>query len=601
MMEFHLFFERKNKIRLIYIFVFFMFVIKMLPEFFYVRAAIRDFCSSRGNYDLMRHRGPIFSVVFEADQVIPRKATFDMSRSQWEQPRVATRYFLYPREFSNDWSFYIDVDQKVNPSIKQWKRHILPSGAVIYAREGHEFVKYVKPAGYYSLIRLAAVVIFCVLINLLVGLLICLLLDIPFKEGERGYYLSTAYLLGFFILTGVIWLALLLGFLLSRTLIISVWCIILVLLLLKNKKKILYFANKFEIDFQSLRLLSSRSSNLFLNFLFVTFILSVAVAIALTPVYDWDSLSHWILKSKVLFYQQHLDFSYTHINFYPLLWPLHIAIQFIFLGQDYDAVASWMTSLMFIAFMLQLRAGLKILLVKEWHSLISIMLFFSLFFNSTFHMTKPENIFLAFQTASIVAILVWIREPNKRNYFYLSFIFISAMSLTKLEGAISSIIMGISLFLVYYKNFSWKQIINVYGFFIVPVFVILLWMLWVKINGGYVSVSHFQKGFSLEKVGALCVIVKNYLVTHRELFFIFILLSLLPLIILFRPIRLSEKFLVYIFCGLTFFSGIAILGWPSESLANMFEEASIRLFIHAAPAWVLCWASLLFSQEPPLV
>ncbi len=219
-----------------------------------------------------------------------------------------------------------------------------------------------------------------------------------------------------------------------------------------------------------------------------------------SPLLVWDEMARWILQAKSIFHHKQLDLEGIPSNYYPILWPVHIGALFSLIDGTCDEIAKWSSALLFLAFITQLRGALAFLNIKllSWGGMILLYLLF--FYHWVFSTALPENVFLAFLTATIAAVLGWLQDTNQRKYLSLAVMMALGVSLTKFEGVLFPVICGVSLLILKPRlKLSAKDTLWVCTFFL-SAFVPMVWIAWVKLNGYFQSVYHLQNGIQWANV-----------------------------------------------------------------------------------------------------
>jgi len=312
------------------------------------------------------------------------------------------------------------------------------------------------------------------------------------------------------------------------------------------------------------------------------------------PVGDWDGMSHWIMKSKVMYYYQGLNFEYTHHNVYPILWPLNVAVQFVLAGGMFDVPAKWTSGALFLVFFAQLVEGLRILNITLRKALpVAVLLIlvafqdiFKVYYMKNFINANAENIFLAFLTATVVMLLLWFRDGKLRS-LVLAGVMSVGLGLAKFEGWVAVICILISLFMVRNKiREKWPLLI-----FLLGILLPLLWAVWIQTHGFLHNFSHYTDAPTLRKL--IFLLKTEFLVSVRHNMTILFYASIVYMLLFGKkgPLIDSEKFLIVLSGLLIGFDCFVNISLTPEQISRGIPEAFPRLFLHAMPSYFLFWSS----------
>jgi len=506
--------------------------------------------------------------------------------------RIALRYKIFPHRVVDQAPFVIDLTGSPPPS-KEWKKKDLGDGGTLFAAPGYDFVNK-SPPRLPSGLPGVLVPVFLAVFLCCVGTMVLKRLGYGGFNQRPLWFLSTGYLTGFVIVTAGVWVYLLLGGTLSpgAVMIPLVVCSGLVFLLPQKKCFPVYNVDG-----------SGQKDNPAIRAGLLFPIAAIFVVTVYFPVLDWDGMSHWIMKSKVMYFSKGLDFSYTHHNIYPLLWPLNVAIQFVLSGGMSDGPAKWTAGILFLAFFLQIVEVLRTVGIKSAWALPTTVLFIMVAFRDPlggyylegFIHANAENIFLVFLAAAAGAVVLWQKERNFRSLVLLG-VLSTGLGLAKFEGWVAVLCMAIALLAVKYRehNKRWALV------FIPGIFLPLLWAAWIKHHGFVDQHIHFQEIPTLGKALFLLRFCLKYSLYHNMT--LVVLVSLGYLALFGRRGRLSEAetFLLVFSVFLMGFSVFAYVGLPVEAIKIGVPEAFPRLFLHAMPPYFLFWCSrCLASAEQP--
>ena len=559
------------------------------------RVTVREFISSGFSYERLSRRDPIFDTIEQAKKIIPKDAIVDVSPQEWEMDRVKARYVLYPlnmQKIQQEWDYFIDLQNVYNGQINGLKNEKLPNGISVFAKPGHSFVsqniQMLTPSTAYVLL----VFLLISSLHIFMGTRILSILRINLNDGLLWYF-STSYGLGFCVLTLVVWILLLCGLQLTAMNTIIAWSIVGIFILafeIKTRRKYLKFITGSP---EILKQIYSSFKPSLHTIVFIIVITAVLLITVLNPVTSWDAMSHWLMKSKVIFHEKALNFEFTHHNQYPILWSLGIAINYSLLGGCYDFIAKWQIGIFFLAFILQLRSALLFLGTDKKTVYILLILFIACFYQESITWAYAETPFLYFYAALLSAIIAWTNNTSTTPYLILGMIFAISLTLIKFEGGIACMIVAVSVSISYYKHvFKRKNWIWIVGLFLV-IFIELAWIEWNRSNGYLPALSHFSSGPTVEKVKVI-ISVSIKLASKWQIgsgLFMGILFA--ALIVLQGKVKEDTLAIFCITMGMVAFSGLALLGWRKDLIVQVGPQAIPRLFLHATPAITLYCASLI--------
>jgi len=593
----------------IFRFVFFAFIIAMSfhgASNILWKAGVyaEGFQSAHFNYETVRTKSSMKGALvgIEAKSILPDDAVVKIITQKLNLTQVALRYHLFPIKTGDGETHIIDVNRTMVPL--EGEKRELHNESVVYAKPPHNFVEksenFIRP----SFFTVVLFVFFYTTWLVSVGALVLCLMKINIVNTGKSWFVSTSYLLGYGIFTCLVWVYLIGGGNLDRI------NILLLGVLLTAILSILYRAmdrkgiqNIFSINKDSFSYLKEKQAFLS-GMCLIVLLISVFIITITTPVRDWDGMSHWILKAKAIFHAKQLVFDYTHLNYYPLLWPLNISIQFELLGGMFDEVAQWTSALFFLVFIMQLIKALAVIGVGHSIRYLMVIVFiinafqnpFREYITANFVIANAENIFLAYLSAAISTILVWLRYRRRSEYMMLGVLMMCGLNLSKLEGGVASIFLIVSLSLLLF-NIKIKAREKIWlGLSLLTVFLPLGWVHWINIHDYGSRLSHLRTSLSIEK---LCILMKM----SSQYFFINNLALLFILGVLYLSVYPNkknwngmEKFLFLASVLFLLFACFAIVGWPADRIATLFPVVFSRLFLHAAPIFLLLLGSKLFSK-----
>ena len=556
---------------------------------------IKIFSIHKGRPNSIRQKYYSYASSIEAKKYIPPHSKIQISPNKLSIEKIARRYFLYPLEISKQWSYFIDFDHNFKETSKSLSKYQTYSGTLIYSQPNHKLLSKNNSPKEYSTIRALLIFTAITLFQIYCGFLILKICSINHTQLGASWHISTSYLLGVLYVNILLWVFLLFKGSLNQTnLLLLEGAGITLLFIFSQLKKNIYPAKK-------LLNITTLTPNTITKTLFLpTFLIigSIVIMIALSPVIDWDAMSHWIMKAKVIYQHKQLDFHYTHYNFYPILWPLNIALQFTFLSETFDQVAQWSSALLFLTIIIQLFSGLKFLKLPEKSIWVCLLLFITFFFSIHPHISSmAENILTAYLTAALTAIILWIKSNKNLPYIILAILLALGICLTKFEGSFISLFIGFALLtLIPIMSYTKKHYFLISLFFFI-ILTPILWMFWISSHHYMHNIVHMSSAFTFKK---LFYLLHLHIITFLQsknltLFFgAFVYLYLYKNNRKWNPL---ELFLLIVAALLTLFSVFANMGLPIERLDKAVPEAGPRLFLHASTAITLLWGSRAFVRN----
>ncbi|MFC1735914.1 LamG-like jellyroll fold domain-containing protein, partial [Candidatus Hydrogenedentota bacterium] len=414
------------------------------------------------------------------------------------------------------------------------------------------------------------------------------------------YSLALAYLLGFVWNNGIIILLAAAGIPLSALLVLACYMSLPVLLGLFVRKAdilrlfIIPFGCVREMSFRELALTSVFGSLALALFFWVT-----ASAI-FDPIYRWDAVSHWLPKARVIYGFDGFRFHLTHHNEYPILWPLSIAVHFFFTGYHADYVAHWLVGLFLIVMLVILYHGARITRLGPAGSAAAIVAFFLFLYNDILLTAYAESLFTLFFAASVVMVLerLVLSEPKRRDYLLAAIVFLG-LTLTKTDGHLAVLIIGIAWALVLpVSTHSLRHYKRWFPTILICMIPPYAWISWQRHHGflssGNVSVmSDGPPDWERIKVWFEVCVYHIAKIDAKHMMFAagIVMLIAVALRVLLKRTDFQTLFLITI--GMAAFSLMSILGWNSELLRVHFLGAVPRQFLHGTPALFLACTMVL--------
>ena len=553
---------------------------------------VKIFFHAQADYDRLRKTFPIFDSALEAKEVIPSDAAINFSPSKWNLYRVAARYSLYPYEAAENWDYFVDFTKNATADPK-WRSLELSTGVPVFAKSGHEFQParpFLRP---YPIAKNFFIFLLLAVYQCWLGRSMLKLFRF-FESGNSGWVWGTSYLLGYLVLTLLLWILLMpgvkmtMGFVTVSGVALGVF--------------LHFMAARSSAPGLAHSVFNQDSKN-FLTKIIQIFSCVIIAAIFCSCVFnvvsDWDAMSNWIMKAKVIYNHKRLDFAYTHHNYYPILWPLNIALQFTLANGIYDEMAQWTSGLFFLLILIQLKQGLSWLgasVKSQWLAIFFYLILSQYLIDLT--TSNAENIFIAFLILLIVLLIKWMDDPQ--NAYWRGGIALTAAGLVliKLEGTATVMLIILSLLSLNRKFLSKKDLylctVGLAGTLVLGV----LWAFWIKQNGYLNGIIHMQENLSWTK---FCKILKFDFSVFLRSPVLIILLSPVLYFILYpnqRSFSLVELFLLRVSILLIVFSAFAYLGLSSEQIEGAFHDAFPRLLMHAIPPLALLWAKRANDRIP---
>ena len=572
-------------------------------------AYCRGFQAAHFNYENVRRKDMIDAALvgIEARKILPRDAIVQILPQEINTPakhfyKLVARYNLFPIKVGDAATHILDLTGKMEALSKETRN--LPGGARIYAKAPDGFVErrsdaWVPPLGAMAIFALAYSIWL-----IFIGSLSLSLMNFNIKSSGRPWFLATSYLLGCFVFTALVWLYLLMGGMLERMALYWLGAFLSLGLLGANKllsrkdwQQVFCFETSKLVFLKKKKVLAF---GLILGLLWAAiFLLTVT-----TPVRDWDAMSHWIMKAKVIFHNRQLIFDYTHFNYYPILWPLHVAIQFALLGGMFDEMAQWSSAVFFLVFIIQFLKALDIMgLTRRIRYLLAIVFIcfayenpFKHYLASNFIIANAENMILSYLYATLCALLLWIKDRRRTVYLMLSVFLMSGLNLSKFEGGFSTLFLLMSLCpFLFRSQISIKQKIWL-GLCLLTVLLPLGWIYWMKACGYYSSFYHFGSLWTLQKIFLLVKLNFHYFFINN-MFLLFLLGT--GYLILYpqgKEWNNMEKFLLPVIFLFILFLGFCSIGWPIHKIVHDFPDAFSRMLMRVAPMVFILLSSRLFLK-----
>jgi len=558
------------------------------------REAGRDYEGVRDGNDEMR-------VAREAAARIPPDAVYYYTRrGNWTEVRV--RYAMCPNNRTSAfwtvddhrWQYFLDMGREVKDPPPEWNSVRLSGGVMLYSRPGYEIPPPApRPAA--SLKRRLFAFAVLLFAQTLGGFAALSVAGIGPERGGSLWFLGASFLAGFAMLTGALWVWLVLGGSLTPA---AVWIVAIGIPLLLGLPACRRCASRLRelVAEKSLR------ASLPLSPLGAAVAIGVAyyvslylVPVVLSPVYSFDALSHWVYKANVLFQIPTLESSkFTRLNEYPLLWPLNIAMQYVLAGGIHDELAKWTIAALLIAFLTQLMGACAMLGVSPLFTWAFLPLFIICFNDPSLRWAYADTPLIAFLAAALAALTGVFGKEGRLRYLVPGFLFLCAVAGTKFEGGPTVIVVAAALALCWPRfPLSWRGWL-VGASFCLPALITIGWH-WHQSSRGFVKEAHFQEPVTWGKVQLLFdnIFAPPDYWTGAAGWTLFAGMALFVALRFGEVWRPGERFLAITGLGLLGLSIVAFLGWPANFIRHQVYTALPRLILHAAPALFLFVASLM--------
>jgi hypothetical protein len=564
--------------------------------------SLRILADHQFNYLSLKKAMKGSAIGLAAKTLLPPNSTVTLSPGAWDVNKIAIRYELFPIKVVEAGCFYLDYAQSLRQTPVGWQERLLPYGVHLYAKPGCHFLSSPKSLPNLPLLHLVIFVLLFSLSLIMIGTLTLRTLGISRAVVSVTWFWATAYLIGQLLLTLLLWVFLLFGGTLTRLNILSVWTGVLMGLLLFRKGRSGNIPAKLES-----RQDSRKGNKWKMGFIIfaMTWIFSIFLTNVSVPVRDWDAMSHWIMKAKVLFHYEKLYFTETHNNHYPLLWPLNIAIQFKLLGGAFDEVAKWSSALNFLCLLAQLNGALCLLRVRKTF-LPVVTTFFLLavhfdysqsWLSGNFINANAENILLTYLLGTITSILLWLNHRSEKKGIILIGLMATGLCSAKFEGWLIFLLLILSLLILRKRFALTRREISLVLRLLCVVFIPWGWMAWSNINRWETGFGNFQV---CPTFGNLFLFTQMFV--HRAwqdmLMFKIFLAGLAVVLFAQKKSRDSQKLFLFLFSGgfLILIPGVFVF-WKPDWVHENFSDLSSRLFLQAMLPLTLLWASLLFRDD----
>lgn len=547
------------------------------------------------DYQAIRMKDPLYASAFEARRLIPDNAPWNASRKgdPWAMNRAM--YTLYPNvNLVKDWQFFLDVTGEIKEPDPAWQKRVLATGAVLYARNGGVFLDPPR-APEFSYGNAAALGAFAMvaLAQLLFGVAVLAGLRVPLGPAGALWHLATAYLIGFIALHALSWILLIAGLPFRAGVVAGAWGVALAIALLLTYRRVAETVKEMLRAEAWRPALPDTPWGWFTMAVVVFVAVCLLLPIVLVPAWSFDVLGHWFYKAKALVHREHMSFLLdANVPEYPLTWTLQAATLFLFSGGPRDETMQWSNALMIVVLLVQLQAGLLHARVSRAWAWVGLLCFLTFFFQTNLTWSYADTPFLTY----LAAVLAALALPAPAS-LWLGMALAVGLALIKLEG-------GVAVILVAGAYFATRP-----GFLVSPKAWRALFLLAAPALLGFASQfyvthmgygpggTHMKEAFSLERLQLLITRVVDSVDGNGMGWRLF---AGAALVLLVRPGRRwtrNEVMLGLVALPLILFSAFALIGWSTADIDKQTMTATDRLILHATPALLLLFGSVLAA--PP--
>ena len=298
-----------------------------------------------------------------------------------------------------------------------------------------------------------------------------------------------------------------------------------------------------------------------------------------TPTTAWDARSIWLLKAKIIFFDQNiLNINYNSPNFinknYPNIAPAFVASFVNIVGHWNEIFPKTAFTLMFIPPL--------ILINKFIHNNYFLLTVALILFIIGKYLINGELDGLVAIYFVISAIMFYNLKINNSNFiYYLILILLNIiLTLLKVEGSILLISLIISFLVIFFKDkIIFKKIILISIFSFLPV---LIWNIY-SIYGSQ-NISDYNNAFTIDNLITRAFFLKNYIMIFEylllnEKFLISLLIFILSLYyfknnkILFLVLNTAIIYIFFLF--LIYLSTSLNLEWHLNSASRVIKPLAL--------------------------
>ena len=317
--------------------------------------------------------------------------------------------------------------------------------------------------------------------------------------------------------------------------------------------------------------------------LFILIILLLIIALG-TPTTAWDARSIWLLKAKIIFYDQ----SFLSINnnsphfsntSYPIIAPAFAASFADMIGHWNEIFPKAAFTLMFIPPLILISR-----LINNNYFLLTIIL---ILFNLGKYLTNGELDGLISIYFVVSAIMFYnLKSINKNSYIdYLILIFLNIiLTLLKVEGSILLISLILGSLIIFIND---KKILrNIILISIISFIPVLIWNIFCTYNS--LDVSNINNTFTVDNLSSRILFLKNYIIIFEYLLlnekFLFGLFILILSLFFFKNNKMLYfvfyTSLIYIFFLFTIYLSTSLdLEWHLNSASRIIKPIALLFSI----------------------
>jgi hypothetical protein len=539
----------------------------------------------------------------EVRAALPSNAVLHVRADSTQKDRVfnVLRYQLYPLgvEYmtaetgdSACSDYVLDLSNDLQTRARE---KVLKTGQRIYDFSGDGFSEVpLKIDPFSSGLRIESFLLL-MLLQLIVGCLWLRLLK--FRSQGLVHLFTHAYLAGLLLSVLLVGAAMLAGFTLTSRLIYTCFGVLGIVLLALRRFKL---KGLLECD-EKTEEAAKPPKGLYLALLAAVLLIALMIfsTSIFRPVDEGDASVFWLIKSKMMFTEGHFTFSSNiQHNDYPILLPLSVALNYTLLNGIADEMAMWATAVLFLCLLAQIYFAVLTLTRDRIIALSALMAYMLFFYNFYVHcIPGGDQLLMVFLSLSAINALLFILR-SEHSYLLLSLFFALGMVLSKQEGFIYALMIGL---LVALFSMSRKQPLR-------SILILLSYALLLFVNLGwkhYMSAKGYYSG-NPDFTGEPITFQKVFLLIKTQVFnlanvelrhAIVILLLLILFIVKKRPLSAEIKFLLSVFLLSMMFVCFAILPWSTTDITNNSLAAVPRLFLQSSPI-VIILIAVLINRSP---
>lgn len=327
-------------------------------------------------------------------------------------------------------------------------------------------------------------------------------------------------------------------------------------------------------------------------------VLIIFVQLLISPLLSGDAVTHWMLKSKIIFHQGY-DFSFGNRMEYPIFWSNYAGMTYLFAGSDFDQMAKWLQMavvLSYAAVLYQISV-----LLKLGRKAMGLLLFmsFGLAGYAVFASTFAETV----HTLYILIILYMGMHFIGSDKWGAGALVIAFLGLvmTKLEGLPQGVILAVGLLLL--QLFGQKRI-GIQTFWPVLAYAVALgvYAVWIGHSREFFSPDNIETMESLREPMTLFKVYKwlktNIFDAANAQTSIGMIMGMgLLLVLLNRRHDTMYFYLLMTALALLAFAPVAILSWELSEIIRASKSATVRIFSHAIPVVIILVAYLTHQMQ----